>query len=231
MRMMMMCGLMVLILGNLSGGAESSGKIWFDYDIDDEYHLESGEEGEIEIGVTINNEKADYDFEVWGYIYRGSKSYSGERDGNKIEVEVDEGDEEEVGLVVPFSGESGMYKIKVLVKRDDRKTSDDYTQDIEIIVEEEVVEEKVEDEKEVEEDEEDKSDDNKGKEVGKDGQSAQECPPIINRTVQLVNKHPVKYCRNREDTVVYKEKKVEIIEYTLMLSFGLLAIFLVFKKL
>ncbi|MBN1386450.1 hypothetical protein JW968_05765 [Candidatus Woesearchaeota archaeon] len=105
----------------------NANKIWFNYTTADE-HKE-----DIKTNVTINNNKEDHIFEVWSYVYRGSKVYSGEKEDNKVSILVEKGTKKTIQLENRFTGEAGDYKIKVQIKRDDRKTSDDYTKEIKIM--------------------------------------------------------------------------------------------------
>lgn len=83
----------------------------------------------------VNEGSSVREYELWSYVYRGSKSYSGNREGNKkivslpaesfvvinLENWVDEGIEE------------GDYKVKVKIKRSDRKTADEFRRDVKLL--------------------------------------------------------------------------------------------------
>lgn len=69
---------------------------------------------------------------VWAYVYRGPKSYSGEREGNKKNFLVGAEKEKSVDLPIMLDDEmeEGVYKIKVQVLLDERKTAQEFTDEI-----------------------------------------------------------------------------------------------------
>jgi len=80
-----------------------------------------------------NNEDVEQKIELWSYLYRKSVSYSGMRERNKVMFIVPEQSITDVELKnTPRIEEEGMYKIKFLMKREDRKTADQITMDISI---------------------------------------------------------------------------------------------------
>jgi len=97
--------------------------------------------GTAEIGedfcVTVelsNNDGNDHLVDLYSYVYRGSKSVSGERDLNKKRVLVKAGETREFELDNVVSGaEPGDYKLKIKIKRDDQKTEKAITQDIKLL--------------------------------------------------------------------------------------------------
>ncbi|MBU0536561.1 MAG: lamin tail domain-containing protein [Nanoarchaeota archaeon] len=98
-----------------------------------------GYEEEITLGeefiteVSINNEDESHDFTLWSYVYRGSRSYSGEREENKVSVHVGPGQTETIELSnVVEEAEPGQYKLKIRVQKNEQKTTTDFTKDITI---------------------------------------------------------------------------------------------------
>jgi len=86
----------------------------------------------IEVKI-INNDKKAHEFSIWSYVYRGSKSYSGDREFNKKFVEIPE----ESSLIIPLNtkildAEPGVYKLKVKIKKDNQKTENEITRTIEV---------------------------------------------------------------------------------------------------
>ncbi len=81
----------------------------------------------------INNDDTDHNFQVWSYVYKGSKCYSGERLGNLEKIEVKQGEEIEVELNNTVDAESGEYKYKVKIIKDDLKTAYEITKVVEVI--------------------------------------------------------------------------------------------------
>ncbi len=97
--------------------------------------------GEISVGRKFdvvlrmdNNNENDIDIKVWSYVYRGSKSYSGEREENKKEFVLKgmSSDVVELSNIVP-EAEPGDYKLKVWINKDNQKTNKGITNDIKII--------------------------------------------------------------------------------------------------
>ncbi|MBN2368566.1 lamin tail domain-containing protein [Candidatus Woesearchaeota archaeon] len=89
---------------------------------------------EVMAAVRLTNpENKSHNYSVWSYVYRGSKSYSGEREKNKIGLSVDGYGTDYVLLKNTFTDISaGDYKFKVLVQRDDRKTPNEIIQEIKV---------------------------------------------------------------------------------------------------
>ncbi len=79
----------------------------------------------------MNNDDSGVKVEFWSYVYRGSKVYSGDREENKKEDFIREGD----SLVVKLSNkiesaDPGLYKFKVKIRKDNQKTLKEITRDI-----------------------------------------------------------------------------------------------------
>jgi len=90
---------------------------------------------EFTIKVEIKSDDKTHELEVWSYVYRGSKSYSGEREQNKQKVNLPAGSSIIIDLkntVIETS--PGDYKLKVKIKKDDLKTLKELTG--ELVVEE-----------------------------------------------------------------------------------------------
>lgn len=98
-----------------------------------------------------NNDGEDHLVDLYSYVYRGPKSYSGDREANKKIVLVKSGETKEFELNNLVSeAEPGDYKLKIKIKRDDQKTEKEIIQEIKVIEEkfelekEEKIEEKEE---------------------------------------------------------------------------------------
>lgn len=71
---------------------------------------------------------------VWSYVYRGSRTYSGEREGNKQEVSLSAGTEADVTLQNTVEGAGpGSYKLKIKVLEQGRKTPQEFTEDVDVL--------------------------------------------------------------------------------------------------
>jgi len=78
-----------------------------------------------------NNNDQDINIKVWSYAYRGSKSYSGEREGNTEEFVLKRNSLQIIELSnVVEEAESGNYKFKVMVNKNNQKTNNQITKDI-----------------------------------------------------------------------------------------------------
>lgn len=81
----------------------------------------------------VNNYDYEIPVKVWSYVYRGSKTYSGEREENMISFDLDSGDEKIIELKNTVEDAlSGDYKLKVLINKKDQKTNQELTSDISI---------------------------------------------------------------------------------------------------
>lgn len=89
-----------------------------------------GDEFDLDIKIK-NTDNAPHEFEVWSYVYRGSKSYSGEREANKKRVQIASNDIEIVELKNQIDEAApGDYNLKIKIKRDDQKTTKELTNDV-----------------------------------------------------------------------------------------------------
>ena len=78
-----------------------------------------------------NNDDDDYDIKIWGYLYRGSKCYSGEREANKKEILLQAGTSETINLENRIiEAAPGDYKYKVVINKDNQKTNKEIIEDI-----------------------------------------------------------------------------------------------------
>lgn len=81
-----------------------------------------------------NNFEEDKRFDVWSYVYSGSHCLSGERKENLQKIKVESNDYSEVELKnIIVKDVDGYYKLKVKIKREDRKTEDEITEDLMIV--------------------------------------------------------------------------------------------------
>ncbi|MCX6706955.1 MAG: lamin tail domain-containing protein [Candidatus Woesearchaeota archaeon] len=81
--------------------------------------------------LSITNDGSSHDFTVWSYVYRGSKCYSGEREDNKMTVNLGPDEENIVELNnILEDAEPGAYKLKVKILKDSQKTANEITKDI-----------------------------------------------------------------------------------------------------
>ena len=78
-----------------------------------------------------NNEDRDMKIKLYSYVYRGSKSYSGEREENMKELTLKANSLHVIELenIIP-EAEPGNYKFKVVINKDSQKTSSELTKDI-----------------------------------------------------------------------------------------------------
>lgn len=95
--------------------------------------IESNKQFTVKVELT-NNDGSDHMVDLYSYVYRGSKSYSGERDSNKKSILVKTGETKEAELESIVNGaEPGDYSLKIKVKRDDQKTEKEITQPIKVL--------------------------------------------------------------------------------------------------
>ncbi len=112
-----------------------TGKINYLLDFSDKVFV--GEE--FENTLTIENDDMDHEFAVYSYVYDNSKSLSGEREENIQSVTVERFGKAEVKLMNKIiTAESGAYKYKVRIFKDNVKTPAEITKEI-------IVENKIED--------------------------------------------------------------------------------------
>ena len=78
-----------------------------------------------------NNNDVDIPIKVWSYVYRGSKSYSGDREENKQEFILKAHSLHIIELEnIVEDAEPGNYKFKVVLNKNNQKTNSQITKDI-----------------------------------------------------------------------------------------------------
>ncbi len=81
-----------------------------------------------------NNDDETHEYDVYSYVYRGSKCYSESRENNKISVKIKAFDGETVELKDKIEeADDGEYNIKVKVKQDNLKGEKELKESIKII--------------------------------------------------------------------------------------------------
>jgi len=108
---------------------------------------------DLKFEVKFSNDKQDHNFEIWSYVYRGSKCYSCfsstiEREDSFQEFSLGAGREKTIEFLLPVDGEleEGEYKLKIKIRKDNQKTLKELTESITIKsleVKEEVQEEEI----------------------------------------------------------------------------------------
>jgi len=94
--------------------------------------IETGKEFEVKVKL-INNDNNIHKIEIWSYVYRGPKCYSGDRDENKKELTLPRNDEIIETLKNKVEeAEPGDYKLRVMIIKDEQKTPYIITRDISI---------------------------------------------------------------------------------------------------
>jgi hypothetical protein len=116
---------------------ESTKKAKLTYNIIDmPEEINTGENIEVVTRI-VNEDYISHNFEVYSYIYRGSKCYSndGVRDGNKVATKIASGDYDDVKLkITPLKGiEPGKYKLKVKIRKDTDKTEKELNSEIDVM--------------------------------------------------------------------------------------------------
>ncbi len=103
----------------------------FSYEvIDVPQEINVGKEFDFAVKLDNNND-ADIPIKLWSYVYRGSKSYSGDREENKKEFILKANSLHIVELEnIVEEADPGNYKFKVLVNKNNQKTNSQITKDI-----------------------------------------------------------------------------------------------------
>lgn len=85
--------------------------------------------------IELNNDgDENIGLEIWSYVYRGSKSYSGEREENKLAVEMPSHSQKTIKLYNTVSNANpGDYKLKTKIKQINQKTAKEITEDIKLV--------------------------------------------------------------------------------------------------
>lgn len=113
--------------------SSTTSKKKFEYElVDYPYNIKVGEESVVRVKV-VNNDDEDYRIAVWSYVYRGSKPYSGDREQNKEVFTLSEDEARIIELKnIVLDAESGQYKLKVKVNKNNQKTDYEITKSITI---------------------------------------------------------------------------------------------------
>ncbi|MCH8329522.1 MAG: hypothetical protein IIB81_03970 [Nanoarchaeota archaeon] len=114
-----------------STSSKKSSSKKFSYDLKDfDKNIELGKEFKTQI-IFDNNDNKDMDIKVWSYVYRGSKSYSGDREENKKEFILKGNSLHIIDLSnIVEEAEPGNYKFKVVVNKNNQKTNNEIKKDI-----------------------------------------------------------------------------------------------------
>jgi len=81
-----------------------------------------------------NNDDTEHEYNIYSYVYRGSKCYSESRENNIKTIRIDKFDSKEIELKDNIKeAEDGEYKIKVKLKQDNLKTEKEIKEYIELI--------------------------------------------------------------------------------------------------
>ena len=96
-------------------------------------NIEVGKEFEIEVELT-NGDKEDHEVDIWSYVYRGSKCYSGNRQDN-LKTVLLPAESSKTIILRNFieKAEPGEYNLKIKMQRDDYRTEKEITEIIKII--------------------------------------------------------------------------------------------------
>ena len=98
----------------------SSGKLFFE--IKGLAAYENNEETTTTVRITNDNDEA-IEADLWSYLYKGSVSYSGEREANKQRLSLPAHSTSDVEVSnIPLVKEEGEYRVKFLLQPQDRKT-------------------------------------------------------------------------------------------------------------
>jgi len=88
---------------------------------------------ELKTQLLIENDNQKRHFEIWSYVYRGPKSYSGEKEGNLQEIDLLAGEAIVLDLENTIDASPGDYKYKIKIRKDDQKSTTDLIREIKII--------------------------------------------------------------------------------------------------
>jgi len=117
-----------------SSTSSSSSRKKFSYElISRPNEIEAGKEFEIQVKL-INENKEGHYVDIWSYVYRGSKSYTGHRQDNLQTIFLPaESSRTAVLKNLIEEADPGDYKLKIKMIRDDYKTEKEITQTIKVI--------------------------------------------------------------------------------------------------
>lgn len=83
--------------------------------------------------LLISNDDENNTFEVWGYVYRASVCYSGERESNKQTLKLSPGESKTIELINTVNATPGEYKYKVKIRKNNQKSTTDLRKDVVIM--------------------------------------------------------------------------------------------------
>jgi hypothetical protein len=80
--------------------------------------------------VKIIGDSKQHQLTLWSYVFRGSKSYTGDRESNKKVITIKENEQKIVSLpsLLNEDTQPGDYKLKVNLKKDNQKTTNELTE-------------------------------------------------------------------------------------------------------
>jgi len=100
----------------------------------------------LRVKVQLVGDYSEHNYNIWSYLYRGSKCYSclegkTERESNLQEVQLQEDEVKIVEFLMKLDPEmeEGEYKLKVKLNKDAQKTDKELTEDIYVTAREEVL--------------------------------------------------------------------------------------------
>jgi hypothetical protein len=106
---------------------------------DDEFKLidfpeEIKENDDLNFKLKLTNKyNSPHNFSVWSYVYRGSKSYSGNRESNKQKIKLAPKESKTISLNNQLPNTPpGDYKLKIKINKDNQKTNKEITKEIKI---------------------------------------------------------------------------------------------------
>ncbi len=83
---------------------------------------------DFKVTLRVRNDNKENSASIWAYLYRGAKSYSGEREANKERITLKAGETKEINLKIkPEETAEGTYYIKAKMLKDGRKTEQEDT--------------------------------------------------------------------------------------------------------
>jgi hypothetical protein len=106
----------------------------FYFELED-WPLEIEDNKEFEIQAKIyNNDDTAHEIDIWSYVYRGSKSYSGEREANLKHLAIKSESEREITLRnIVQEAEPGDYNLMVKLIKDEQTTEKKISKTIKVI--------------------------------------------------------------------------------------------------
>ncbi|MEE9525281.1 MAG: lamin tail domain-containing protein [Candidatus Woesearchaeota archaeon] len=96
--------------------------------------IKSGEEFDIRVELN-NHDDEDYDIDIWSYVYKGNKAYSGGREDNKKSFVLEKGSSETIKLRNTVDAAPGDYNLKIKIIKNNQKTAKEITNTLRVIEE------------------------------------------------------------------------------------------------